>query len=208
MQPGNFARALPHNQAILWGRIKLPGLCANVTRFQWFFFAHNFSYITFLILKLQTWNLRCTHLVSKTTFTAKHIDLSLLLLMQYSVKRKFAENARNRPGRRYRFSIGIGFTLKFNIGIGTSSNFGISTSLVSFSLNYIFYKICEKFIEKWRTSRKKKISKSKKKNSCNFLYIKKNQKFNMNKIFLWIKKNPTKIGAWIKKFFFLSGRPP
>ena len=98
---GDFARALPRNQAILRGRAKLPDLCANVTRFQWFFFAYNFSYITFFVLNLQTWNLRCTHLVSKPTFKPKHIDLSLLLLLQYSVKRKFAGNARNRPGRRY-----------------------------------------------------------------------------------------------------------
>ena len=100
----DFARALPRNQAILRGRAKLPGSCANVTRFQWFFFAHNFSYITFFVLNLQTWNLRCTHLISKPKFTPKHIDLSLLLLLQYSVKRKFARNARNRPGRRYLFS--------------------------------------------------------------------------------------------------------
>ena len=73
----------------------------NVTQFQWFFFAHNFSYITFFVLNLQTWNLRCTHLVSKSTFTPKHIDLSLLFLLQYSVKRKFAGNARNLPWRRY-----------------------------------------------------------------------------------------------------------
>ena len=99
-QPGDFARALPRNQAILRGCAKLPGSCANVTRFQWFFFAHNFSYITFFVLNLQTWNLRCTHLVSKPTFTPKHINLSLLLLLQYLVKRKFAGNARNRPGRR------------------------------------------------------------------------------------------------------------
>ena len=89
------------NQVILRGRTKLPGSCANVTQFQWFFFAHSLSYITFFVLNLQTWNLRCTHLVSKPTFTPKHIDLSLLLLLQYSVKRKFAENAQNRPGRRY-----------------------------------------------------------------------------------------------------------
>ena len=107
-QPGDFARALPRNQAILRDRAKLPDSCANVTRFQWFFFAafaHNFSYITFFVLNLQTWNLRCTHLVSKPTFTPKHIDLSLLLLLQYSVKRKFAGNERNRPGRHYLIKI-------------------------------------------------------------------------------------------------------
>ena len=57
--------------------------------------------ITFFVLNLQTWNLRCTHLVFKPTFTPKHIDLSLLLILQYSVKRMFAENAQNCPERRY-----------------------------------------------------------------------------------------------------------
>ena len=71
--------------------------------------------------------------------------------------------------------------------------------VVSFSLNYICTKFEENSLKNGGLVGKWKFSKSQK-NSCNFLYIKKNQKFDTNKSVLKLnftsdEKNPIKIGA-------------
>ena len=71
--------------------------------------------------------------------------------------------------------------------------------VISFSLSYICTKFKKNSLKNGGLERKLKFSKSQK-NSCNFLYMKKNQKFENNKSVLKLnftsdEKNLIKIGA-------------